>query len=273
MPKTVLITGASSGIGKATAELFAERDWNVVATMRKPDDGAELATRDNVLVTRLDLLDSDTIEAAVAAGLGRFGSIDVLVNNAGYGAYGPLEATPMEVIRRQFDVNLFGLVETVQAALPAMRAQGSGVIVNVSSVGGRITYPLGSLYHGSKWAVEGLSEALHYELAPLGIRVKIVEPGGVNTDFGGRSFVFTHDPELSDYQPLVDMAAAALEAGTPSGSQEPEEVAEVIFDASTDGTAQLRYISGEGAKAFLASRYSAEQDEQFVAGMRASFGL
>ena len=273
MSQTVLITGASSGIGKASASLFADRGWNVVATMRNPDDGAGLAGHDNVLVTRLDLLDSDSIEAAVAAGLERFSTIDVLLNNAGYGAYGPLEATPMSVIRRQFDVNVFGLIETIQAVLPAMRGQRSGVIVNISSVGGRITYPLGSLYHGSKWALEGLSEALHYELAPLGVRVKLVEPGGVNTDFGGRSFVFTHDPELADYQPLVDMAAAALQEGTPSGSQQPEEVAEVIFSAATDGTAQLRYISGEGAKALLANRYSAEQDEQFVAELRAQFGL
>lgn len=273
MSQTVLITGASSGIGKASAALFADRGWNVAATMRNPDDGADLAGRANVLVTRLDLLDSDSIEAAVAAALERFGTIDVLVNNAGYGAYGPLEATPMPVIRRQFDVNVFGLIETIQAVLPAMRAQRSGVIVNISSVGGRATYPLGTLYHGSKWAVEGLSEALHYELSAFGIRVKLIEPGGVNTDFGGRSFVFTHDPELADYQPLVDAAAAAMEAGTPSGNQQPEDVAEVIFTAATDGTAQIRYISGEGAKALLANRYSAEQDEQFVAGMRAQFGL
>jgi NAD(P)-dependent dehydrogenase (short-subunit alcohol dehydrogenase family) len=113
--QTVLITGASSGIGKASVALFADRGWNVVATMRNPDDGADLAGRDNVLVARLDLLDSASIKAAVAAGLERFGAIDVLLNNAGYGAYGPLEATPMPVIRRQFDVNLFGLVETIQA--------------------------------------------------------------------------------------------------------------------------------------------------------------
>lgn len=273
MSQTVLITGASSGIGKASAELFADRGWNVIATMRNTDDGSDLAGRAKILVARLDVLDSTSIAAAVESGLERFGAIDVLLNNAGYGAYGPLEATPMAVLRRQFDVNLFGLVETIKTVLPAMRAQRSGVIVNVSSVGGRITYPLGSLYHGSKWAVEGLSEALHYELVPLGIRVKIVEPGGVNTDFGGRSFVFTHDPELADYQPLVDMAAAALEAGTPSGSQQPEEVAEVIFDAATDSSMQLRYISGDGAKGLLANRYSPEQDEQFVAEMRSRFGL
>ncbi len=273
MSQTVLITGASSGIGKATASLFADRGWNVVATMRNPDDGAELAERGNVLIAPLDLLDSESITSAVAAGVERFGTLDVLVNNAGYGAYGPLEATPIETVRRQFDVNVFGLVETIQAVLPTMRAQGSGVIVNVSSIGGRMAYPLGSLYHGSKWAVEGLSEAVHFELGALGIRVKIVEPGGVNTDFGGRSFVFTTNPELTDYQPLVDMAAAALQQGTPSGNQEPQDVAEVIFTAATDGTTRLRYISGDGAQALLANRYSAEQDEQFVAGMRAQFGL
>ncbi len=273
MSKTILITGASSGIGKATAALFADRGWNVIATMRNPDDGADLAVLDNLLVTALDVLDSVSIQAAVAAGLERFGAIDVLVNNAGYGAYGPLEATPMSAIRRQFDVNVFGLIETIQAVLPTMREQRSGVIINISSIGGRMAYPLGTLYHGSKWAVEGLSEALHFELSTLGVSLKLVEPGGVNTDFGGRSFAFTHDPDLTDYQPLVDMATAAIAEGTGNGNQEPGEVAEVIFGAATDETTQLRYISGEGAKELLASRYSAEQDEQFVAGMRTGFGL
>lgn len=280
MPQTIFITGASSGIGKATAQLFAERGWNVVATMRNPADAAELASRDNVLTARLDLLDSDSIRSSVAAGVERFGSIDVLLNNAGYGAYGPLEATPMAVIRRQFDVNVFGLIETIQAVLPIMRRRRTGTIINVSSVGGRVTYPLGTLYHGSKWAVEGVSEALHFELVPFGIRVKIIEPGGVRTDFSGRSFVFTHDPELADYQPLVQaatemVARAASEAqgSTPTGSQEPEEVAEVIWTAATDGSSRLRYVSGAGAQALLDQRYSGQQDETFVAGMRAQFGL
>ena len=271
MSQTILITGASSGIGKATAELFAERGWNVAATMRKPSDGAELATRDNVLVAPLDVLDADSIRTSVHAASERFGDIDVLVNNAGYGAYGPLEATPMDVIRHQFDVNVFGLIETIQAVLPLMRNRRSGTIVNVSSVGGRITYPFGTLYHGSKWAVEGLSEALHYELSGLGIRVKIVEPGGVRTDFSGRSFVFTNDAELEEYQPLVQAFQAA--AGSPSGLIEPDEVAEVIWTAATDESTRMRYIAGAGAQNLLAQRYSAEQDEAFVAGLRSQFGL
>lgn len=280
MSQTIFITGASSGIGKATAELFADRVWNVVATMRDPSDGSELAARDNVLVAQLDLLDSNSIASAVDASIERFGGIDVLLNNAGYGAYGPLEATPMDVIRRQFDVNVFGLIETMQAVLPNMRERRTGTIVNVSSVGGRITYPLGTLYHGSKWAVEGLSEALHFELLPFGIRIKIIEPGGVRTDFSGRSFVFTHDPELADYQPLVQAATEAVaqaaseaQGPTPTGSQAPEEVAEVIWTAATDGSDRMRYVSGEGAERLLGQRYSAEQDEAFVAGMRAQFGL
>jgi NAD(P)-dependent dehydrogenase (short-subunit alcohol dehydrogenase family) len=273
MAKTVFITGASSGIGKATAVLFADKGWNVTATMRKPEDAGPLAERDNVFVERLDLLDSASIKEAVAAGIGRFGQIDVLLNNAGYGAYGPLEATPMDVLRRQFDVNVFGLVETVQAVLPGMRARGDGVIVNVSSVGGRVCYPLGALYHGSKWAVEGISEAVHFELKPLGIKVKLVEPGGVKTDFGGRSFVFTNDDSLAEYQPMVQAAVAQMSQGTPSGSQEPAEVAEVIFAAATDESDQMRFISGDGAKQLLASRYSPEQDEAFLGEMRKRFGM
>jgi NAD(P)-dependent dehydrogenase (short-subunit alcohol dehydrogenase family) len=272
MLKTILITGASSGIGKATAAYFADRGWNVVATMRKPEYGAELAA-DNVLVTRLDVLDEASIQSAVHAAHERFGGIDALLNNAGYGAYGALEATPMDVIRRQFDVNLFGLIAVTQAVLKGMRAQKSGVIVNISSVGGRMCYPFGALYHGSKWAVEGLSEALHFELIPLGIRVKVVEPGGVETDFAGRSFVFTNDESMAEYQPMVQ-AMLAVQANTDTSTfQKPEEVADVIWRAVHDESARLRFVSGDGAKELLGTRLSSEQDEAFLAAMRKRFGL
>ncbi len=272
MPKTILITGASSGIGAATAAYFHERGWNVVATMRKPADGAALAQLENVLVARLDVLDEDSIAAAVAAGLARFGAIDVLLNNAGYGAYGVLEATPMATIRRQFDVNVFGLLAVTKAVLPHMRARAQGTIINISSVGGRMTYPLGTLYHGSKWAVEGLSEALSFELGPLGIRVKLVEPGGVRTDFAGRSFEFTNDPALAEYQPLVEGLLAAQENVDYSAHQTPREVAERILEAATDERDRLRYISGEGAKSLLASRRAGDEEE-FLADMKRRFGL
>jgi NAD(P)-dependent dehydrogenase (short-subunit alcohol dehydrogenase family) len=221
MTQTILITGTSSGLGRATAKLFHARGWNVVATMRTPENETELTTLDNVLVTRLDVQDPGSIASAVDSGLARFGRIDALVNNAGYGAYGPLEATPIDKIHRQFDVNVMGLLATTKALLPHFRANRSGTIVNISSMGGRVTFPLGTLYHGTKFAVEGLSEALHYELAPFGVGVKIVEPGGIRTDFGGRSFDFTHDPTLTEYQPLVDAVLAGLGSTMVENGSEP----------------------------------------------------
>ena len=203
MNNTILITGASSGIGRATARHFQENGWNVIATMRRPEAETELNQLENVLVTRLDVQDVASIDAAVEEGIGRFGRIDVLLNNAGYGAYGPLEATPTEKIRRQFDVNVIGLLDTTKAVLPHFRANGSGLVINISSVGGRMTFPFGSLYHGTKWAVEGISEALRWELNEIGTQVKIVEPGFIKTDFGGRSFDFTNDETMEGYQPLI----------------------------------------------------------------------
>lgn len=272
MTKTVLITGASSGIGKATAKHFRAHGWNVAATMRNVDDGAELGDDEGYLVTRLDLLDGNSIEAAVGATLEKFGGIDVLVNNAGYGAYGALEATPMDKLRRQMEVNFFGLVATMQAVLPTMRAAKSGCIVNISSVGGRMCYPLGALYHSSKWAVEGLSEAVSYELLALGIRMKLVEPGGVKTDFAGRSFDFSNDESLAEYQPMVRALTAAMDGADTSDHQTPQQVAEVIFTAATDESARLRYVSGQGAQELLASRYPGDE-EAFLAGLRKRLGM
>jgi NAD(P)-dependent dehydrogenase (short-subunit alcohol dehydrogenase family) len=270
MTNTILVTGSSSGIGRAAARYFHDRGWNVVATMREP--GAEPTPEtDTMLVTRLDVQDPDSITAAVAAGLDRFGRIDVLLNNAGYGAYGLLEATPMAKIRRQFDVNVLGLLETTKAVLPHFRAAGRGTIVNVSSIGGKVTFPLGTLYHGSKFAVEGLSEALHYELQAIGVRVKIVEPGFVRTDFGGRSFDFSNDESLTGYQKLVG-AFASAQTQMGSGGDEPEVVAEVIYAAATDGTDRLRYPAGPYATELLATRAAAD-DATFFAGVRQQFGI
>jgi len=272
MPQTILITGSSTGLGRATAKLFHARGWNVVATMRTPDNESELADLDNVLVTRLDVTDPGSIAAAVDAGLTRFGRIDAVVNNAGYGAYGPLETTPTDKIRRQFDVNVLGLLDTTKALLPHFRANRGGTIVNISSMGGRLTFPLGTLYHGTKFAVEGLSESLHYELAPFGVRVKIIEPGRIRTDFDGRSFDFSNDPALTEYQPLVDAILNGLGSSTAAQISEPEQIAEIVYDAVTDGTATLRYVAGADAVELLAARRKAD-DDTFLAGMRAQFGL
>ena len=273
MTQTILITGASSGIGKVTAKLFQAKGWNVIATMRTPGAETELTELENVLVTRLDVTDAASIEAAVAAGIEKFGKIDVLLNNAGYGAYGPLEAFPMDRIKRQFDTNVIGLIETTKAVLPHMRANGDGTVVNISSIGGQMTFPLGALYHGSKFAVEGISEAMHYELAAAGIKTKIIEPGMIATDFGGRSFDFVNDEEMTEYQPVVQalFGAWGSEEMAAQASQ-PEVVAEVIWEAVTDGTDTLRYRAGADAVELLNNRKMLD-DAAFIGGLKAQLGL
>lgn len=264
---TILITGASSGIGKATALRFQAEGWNVIATMRDPAAGAELAALDNVLVTRLDVTDGASIVAAVAEGIARFGRIDTLLNNAGYGAYGPLEAFSTERIRRQFDTNVIGLLEVTKAVLPHMRANKAGTIVNISSIGGQITFPLGTLYHGTKFAVEGLSEALHYELEPLGIRVRIVQPGMIRTDFGGRSFDFAMDEGLSDYAPTAQ-AMGRLFGKLATNPSAPEVVADVIWKTANEPGDRLRFRAGPDAEALLDARKT-KSDGYFIGDLKA----
>lgn len=271
MTKTVLITGSSSGIGKETAKHFQSKGWNVIATMRNPQNETELTTLDNMLVSKLDVTDQGTIDTAVAAGLERFGAIDALVNNAGYGAFGPLEAFSMDGIKRQFDTNVIGLLATTKAVLPHMRAAKSGVIVNISSIGGRMTLPLGSLYHGTKFAVEGITEAMTFEMGPLGVKMKIVEPGAIKTDFGGRSFDFQNDESMKEYQGAVGAVMGGFESFGARAS-EASVVANVIWNAVTDGTDQLRYTAGEDAAEYMANRTAAD-DATFMAGIRESFGL
>jgi NAD(P)-dependent dehydrogenase (short-subunit alcohol dehydrogenase family) len=271
MSQTILITGASSGIGKSTARYFHERGWNVVATMRTPTKEQELLPLPNVLVARLDVQDPTSIKDAVDAAIARFGRIDVLLNNAGYGAYGLLEATPTEKIRRQFDVNVIGLLETTKALLPHFRKNRSGIIINVSSVGGKMTFPLGTLYHGTKFAVEGLSEALSWEMEPIGVRVKLVEPGMIKTDFAGRSLDFSNDEQLREYQPLVKKLLA-LFTRLMSNAADPSVVAKVIYEAATDGSNQLRYTAGEDANVLMANRRNAD-DATFLRSVRATLGL
>ncbi|SDT68425.1 NADP-dependent 3-hydroxy acid dehydrogenase YdfG [Mucilaginibacter mallensis] len=271
MSKTILITGASSGIGKETAKLFQQKGWNVIATMRNPQSETELTQLGNVLVTKLDVLDLSSVENAVAEGLQKFGKIDVLVNNAGYGAYGPLESFPREKIVRQFNTNVIGLLDVTKAILPHFRENKDGMIINISSIGGKVTFPLGSLYHGTKFAVEGISEALSYEVEAFGGKVKIVEPGAIATDFAGRSFDFSNDESLTEYQGIVAALFAAIPAMTENASP-ASLVAEVIYEAATDGKNQIRYTAGEDAKVLLDNRKQLD-DATFIGGMKAQFGL
>ncbi len=271
MKRTILITGASSGIGKETAKFFQAKKWNVIATMRTPEKEDELGTLENIHVTRLDVTDSASIQNAINEGIEKFGKIDVLLNNAGYGAYGLLEATPMEKIRHQFDVNVIGLMETTKAVIPHFRTQKEGIIINVSSIGGKMAFPLGSLYHGSKFALEGLSEALSFEMGAIGIKIKIVEPGVIKTDFAGRSFDFTNDESLTEYQPLIQKFMSSVE-NMFADSSPASVVADVIYQAATDGTDQLRYTAGDDAKEYMANRKQLD-DATFLQGMKDRYGL
>lgn len=243
----VLITGASSGIGQAAANLFAERGWRVVATMRTPSDGAALTEDQKAIVLPLDVTDSASVEAAVATTLDYFGRIDVIVNNAGYGLFGPFETATDEQIRRQFATNVDGIFAVTRAVLPTMRRQGSGTIVNVASLGGVIALPLFSLYNATKFAVAGFTESLSYELAPLGIRAKIIAPGGVATDFAGRSMAHTFAEGENVYSDILAKVRKAMSERRGNYST-PESIAETIFTAATDGTGQVLYPAGPDAE-------------------------
>jgi NADP-dependent 3-hydroxy acid dehydrogenase YdfG len=271
MPNTILITGASAGIGKTTAKHFHEKGWNVVATMRTPEKETELSKLDNVLVTRLDVQDPDSIVSAVQLGIETFGKIDALLNNAAVAIWGLAEATPMAKIRQCFDVNIVGLIETTKAVLAHFRANRSGTIINVSSLSGKVAFPATSPYNAVKYAVEGFSEALWYEMQLVGVNVKLVEPGVINTDFIGRSFDFSNDETLAEYQDLVGKFFAGKEAMSEFASS-PSTVSEVIYRAATDGSQQLRYTAGEDVAQMLAARKSTD-DETFMSGIQQQFGL
>jgi len=249
-PKTVLITGSSTGIGRETAIYFQKKGWNVAATMRTPNKESVLTKMENVIVPSLDVTDTKSIKDAVNLTISKFGKIDAIVNNAGYGLTGPFEGSTPEQIKKQYDTNVFGIMNVMREVLPHFRANKSGVIVNVASMGGRIVFPYYSLYHGTKWAVEGFTEALRFELEPLGIRVKIVEPGAIKTDFYERSNDSTIQNSPVEYKELCEKAFKNYQK-TEAGATAPEKVAKVIFKAADDGSKKLRYAVGPDAKSLL----------------------
>lgn len=240
--KTVLITGCSTGFGKLTAKTFWDRGWNVVATMRTPEKETELTQLEGLLVTRLDVMDVESIRKAIDASMKHFGSIDVLVNNAGYGGHALFEQMSDDAIRRMYDTNVFGVMNVSRAVLPAMRLQKEGTIINVTSMTGMMGAPTISVYASSKFAVEGLSEAMALEYQPLNISVKTVAPGAypttrfnANTDddlnAGGEELA-SHAKSLYNHLQGVAQSMAA------QGGKEadPQEVAEKIYECATKET-------------------------------------
>lgn len=270
MNKTVLITGTSSGFGNATAHLFASHGWNVIATMRKPAAASDLAALDNVLVAALDVTDPVSIDKAIKAGLSRFGKLDVVVNNAGFGQYGVFEGVPEEKIQRNFDVNLFGVMNVMRVVIPIYRQQGEGMILNVSSVGGLVGLPGISIYLATKFALEGFTESVSYELASQNIVVKMVEPGGGDTAFHGRSAVENVGAAgISSYEPFLARTNTAM-ANLGKRMATPARIANAIYDAVTDGTKRLRYLAGDDVKHFVDARRNLS-DEAYELYMRAQF--
>jgi NAD(P)-dependent dehydrogenase (short-subunit alcohol dehydrogenase family) len=272
MKRTVLITGTSSGFGKVAAKLFARNGWNVVATMREPGKEKELVGVGDVLVTRLDVQDRESIAKAMEAGIARFGRIDALINNAGFGLFGVFEATSREKIQEQFDVNVFGVMDVTRAILPHFRKNKGGLIINVSSGAGIFALPMLSLYCASKFALEGFSESLSYELASQNIIVKIVEPGGVvSTNFGKRSGQEAlRNASLADYDGFVTRMNAVFAGLRGERLATESDVAKVIYEAATDGTNQLRYVATTDILPLVKARRETSE-QQYIDFMRARF--
>jgi NAD(P)-dependent dehydrogenase (short-subunit alcohol dehydrogenase family) len=265
--KTVIITGTSSGYGKAIAKVFAMRGWNVIATMRSPENEKELTILKNVLVTRLDVQDLDSVRASLKEGIRRFGKIDVLINNAAHGLVGVFESITSEQIRHQFAVNVFGYMDVIREILPHFRQQGGGMVVNIGSQGGLITFPLMSPYHATKFAIEGFTESLSYELSTVNIIVKLIEPGGANTGFF-KNADSASTPVSEDYNLIVNHTGMEkLFEEYKDKLTSPEEAGLFVYNAVTDGTDNFRYLIGDEMESFLEVK-KLKSDEEYIHLMR-----
>ncbi|HEX7885107.1 MAG TPA: SDR family oxidoreductase [Phenylobacterium sp.] len=267
MTKTIFITGSSTGLGRATALLFARKGWKVIATMRSPAKETELNTVAGITVMALDVTDPAGIAATAKAALA-LGPIDVLFNNAGYGLAGAFEAASDEQLQAELDTNLLGVMRVTQAFLPAMRERGEGAIVTTTSIGGLVTFPFNSVYHATKWGLEGWSESLAFELAPFGIRVKTVAPGSIATDFASRSIVMTPHPAYLDA--IGKVMSVFVDPQRRSQGSTAEQIADVVYEAATDTSERVTFVAGADAKAHYARRLAVGIDA-FRSGVRAMF--
>jgi NAD(P)-dependent dehydrogenase (short-subunit alcohol dehydrogenase family) len=249
--KAIFITGSSSGLGRAAAKLFASRGWKVIATMRNPNSEKELTKIPGVTPMGLDTTDPQQIQS-VAQRVVASGGVDVVFNNAGYGLAGPLEGLSDEQVLRMVNTNLLGPIRTTKAFIPHFREKRAGLFINTTSIGGLMTVPFNSIYHATKWALEGWSESMAFELNQFGIGVKVVEPGGIKTDFFTRSLDTGRHPA---YDALVDKVMSAITDPKQMATYStPEQIADVVYEAATDRKDQLRYVAGADAKATYAMR-------------------
>ncbi len=253
MQKTVLITGSSSGIGKATVFEFAQMGWNVIATQRHPEKEKDFNQLPNVTLYALDVTDLDSVIQTMSAAQKQFGKIDVVVNNAGYGVDGAFESMSDDIIEKQFNTNVFGLMRVTREAIKMMRPTGGGTIIQISSMGGKITFPLYSIYHATKFAVEGFTESLQYELAQFNIRMKLVEPGPIVTDFYGRSRQFIKPTETNQYDGFIQKFNDAAKK-VMKDAEGPDVVARMIYKAASDNSSTMRYPVGKPGPLLLKLR-------------------
>lgn len=253
MKKTILITGSNSGIGRMIAEIFSIQGWNVAATMRDLNKAGDLLNLPNVKIFQLDVTDLRSIKESKDEIIKTFGKVDVLINNAGFGVYGAFELAAEAEIDRQFAVNVKGLMMVTKAWLPHLRETRGGTIVNISSVAGINSYPLASLYVSSKWAVEGFTESLYYEVKPFNIRLKLIEPGGFRTNFQTSSIVWTENQNVDVYNNKIKKLRDYRNARQDS-LPDPKEVALIAYKAANDNTDQLRFLIGKDAHQMMASR-------------------
>lgn len=249
MNKTIFITGASTGMGHATAKFFQQKGWNVIATMRDPDKEPELAGLENVILLPLDVTDLKQIESTVSKAI-ELHPVDVVFNNAGYGLMGAMEALSDEQILNQLNTNLLGVIRVTHAFIPHFRKRKLGVFISTTSMGGLLAFPLHSIYHATKFGVQGWSESMSFELGLHNIRIKTVAPGAVATDFLGRSLDKNLHPAYKELEDkLFAMTESMMSQGVP-----PEKVAEVVYEAATDDKDQVTYIATDDAKAAYARR-------------------
>jgi NAD(P)-dependent dehydrogenase (short-subunit alcohol dehydrogenase family) len=247
--KTIFITGASTGLGKATAKLFLAKGWNVIATMRSPEKETELNQLPNVTLLPLDVTNTNQIFETVQKALAT-GSIDVVFNNAGYGLVGAVESHTEQQIRAQFDTNFFGVLEVIRAFIPYFRQEQKGLFINTTSLCGLVSNPQSAIYNASKWALQGLAESMSYDLAQFGIGIKNVAPGGIKTDFM-KGMQVTEDKA---YEGTMARMMEGFRDGTLMEFTEADQIAEVVYRAATDGKDQLTYPAGNDAVRLYAKR-------------------
>lgn len=248
--KTVLITGASAGIGEETVKLFSKKGWNVAATMRNLQKGVELSKLHNVKIFRMDVKDITSIKDCIELVIQEFGKIDVLVNNAGVYTTDPLEVTPDEIVDNIIDTNIKGVINVSKIILKYFRENKFGTIINISSIAGRTTFPFQTIYHSSKWAIEGLTEGLRYELKPLNIRLKLVEPGMVKTSLYDSLFGLSLDGYPTDYRSSFKNWYTSLMKNYKSGYS-PALDAKTIYKAAISKSSKLRYTTDFGTRFIL----------------------